>query len=64
MRDLDALRVVWLFGKPYRWDRTGGQLVLNPDVQPAPASEEFTYETITRLLGGPLPGPATEGHDA
>jgi hypothetical protein len=56
MRDPDALRVVWLFGKPYRWVRAGGQLVLNADVQPPPAPEEFTYETITRLLGGPLPG--------
>ncbi|MFG2372579.1 hypothetical protein ACGFY9_14010 [Streptomyces sp. NPDC048504] len=58
MRDPDALRTVWLFGKPYQWDRADGQLVLTPEVQPAPASEEFTYETITRLLSGPLPGPA------
>ncbi|MFF7550911.1 hypothetical protein ACFZCU_46015 [Streptomyces canus] len=50
------LRTVWLFGKPYRWDRSSGQLVLTPDVQPPPASEEFTFETIAALLGGPLPG--------
>jgi len=58
------LRTVWLFGKPYRWDRVGGQLVLASDVQPAPASEEFTFETIAALLGGPLPGPAAEVPDA
>lgn len=64
IRDPDALRTVWLFGKPYQWARASGRLVLTPDVQPAPASEEFTYETIAALLGGPLPGPATEEPDA
>lgn len=58
------LRTVSLFGKPYRWHHDGGQLTLTPDVQPAPASEEFTYETIAALLGGPLPGPTTEVRDA
>ncbi len=30
IRDPDALRVVWLFGKPYWWDRADGRLVLRP----------------------------------
>lgn len=51
------LRVVWLFGKPYRWLHVDGRLILTPDVQPAPPSGEFTYETIARLLSGPLPDP-------
>jgi hypothetical protein len=58
------LRAVWLFGKPYRWDRSSGQLVLTPDVQPPPASEEFTFETIAALLGGPLPDPGAGVPDA
>jgi hypothetical protein len=29
IRDLDTLRVVWLFGRPYWWDRLpGGRLTL------------------------------------
>lgn len=28
IRDPDALRTVWLFGKPYWWDREDGWLVL------------------------------------
>ena len=28
IRDPDALRTVWLFGKPYWWDRVDGRLVL------------------------------------
>jgi len=28
MRDPDALRVVWLFDKPYWWDRVDGRLTL------------------------------------
>lgn len=31
IRDPDALRVVWLFGRPYWWDRLGdGRLTLQP----------------------------------
>jgi hypothetical protein len=30
IRDPDALRTVWLFGKPYWWTRTGGRLILKP----------------------------------
>lgn len=31
IRDPDALRVVWLFGRPYWWDRgTDGRLTLQP----------------------------------
>jgi hypothetical protein len=30
IRDPDALRTVWLFGKPYWWARTGGRLILKP----------------------------------
>lgn len=31
IRDPDALRTVWLFGKPYWWDRlASGQLTLVP----------------------------------
>ena len=30
IRDPDALRVVWLFGKPYWWDTTHRPLTLRP----------------------------------
>jgi hypothetical protein len=30
IRDPDALRVVWLFDKPYWWHRTDGRLTLQP----------------------------------
>ena len=30
IRDPDALRVVWLFGKPYWWNRDNGRLTLQP----------------------------------
>lgn len=30
IRDPDALRTVWLFGKPYWWDRADGRLTLKP----------------------------------
>lgn len=30
IRDPDVLRVVWLFGKPYWWDRDGGLIILQP----------------------------------
>lgn len=30
IRDPDALRTVWLFGKPYWWDHVDGRLVLRP----------------------------------
>ena len=32
IRDPDALRVVWLFGKPYWWERVDGRLTLQPAV--------------------------------
>jgi hypothetical protein len=30
IRDPDAIRVVWLFGKPYWWHRADGRLTLQP----------------------------------
>lgn len=30
IRDPDALRTVWLFGRPYWWDRVDGRLTLKP----------------------------------
>jgi hypothetical protein len=32
IRDPDALRVAWLFGKLYWWDRDEGRLTLKPAV--------------------------------
>lgn len=58
IRDPDALRTVWLFSRPYWWDRVDGRLVLKPDAQAAGTPEPPTFEKIADLLGGPLPGPA------
>jgi hypothetical protein len=30
IRDPDRLRTVWLFGRPYWWDRADGRLTLKP----------------------------------
>jgi hypothetical protein len=55
IRDPDALRTVWLFGKPYWWDRAGGRLTLTPAApEPERAAEPLTFEEIAALLGGPL----------
>lgn len=61
MRDPDALRVVWLFGKPYWWDRDHGRLTLTAaPPAPAPAVGPPTFDELASLLGGPLPGWPTE----
>lgn len=56
IRDPDALRVVWLFGRPYRWDRANGRLTLAPaPPEPARSAGPLTFDKIAELLGGPLP---------
>lgn len=62
IRDPDALRVVWLFGKPYSWERIDGRLTLAAaPPEPTPVAEPLTFEKLAGLLSGPLPGwPAEE----
>jgi hypothetical protein len=40
IRDPDALRTVWLFSKPYWWDRADGQLTLKPATWINPPKEQ------------------------
>jgi hypothetical protein len=65
MRDPDALRVVWLFGKPYWWNRLpSGRLALVR----ASLSEEQPVtdlaEAIARMTNHPVPWPSEETADA
>lgn len=64
IRDPDALRTVWLFGKPYGWDRTDGHLTLRPVLPPVPEPVTSLADVVMTLLAGPLRGPREETPNA
>jgi hypothetical protein len=61
IRDPDALRVVWLFGKSYWWTRaTDGRLTLAPVTLPAEEPPVNVAEVVARLFNCPFPWPTEE----
>ena len=64
IRDPDALRTVWLFGKPYGWDRIDGRLTLRPVLPPVPQPVTSFADVVMTMLAGPLPDPTTGVRDA
>jgi hypothetical protein len=51
IRDPDALRTVWLFGKPYSWERLPDRrLTLEPSTWTASLSEAQVEEFRSRWL--------------
>lgn len=65
IRDPDALRTVWLFGKPYQWDRRpDGRLTLEPAPPPAPEPVTDFADAVMAMLAGPLPDWPKEGTSA
>lgn len=65
IRDPDALRTVWLFGKPYFWTRLPGErLVLARALPPVPQPVTSLDEAVMTMLAGPLPWPSKEETDA
>ena len=65
IRDPDALRVFWLFGKSYCWARSrGGRLMLVPIIVPAGRPETNLADLLTAMCAGPLPWPSEGNPDA
>lgn len=62
IRDPDRLRTVWLFGKPYSWERLpGGRLTLEPAVWHKPLSAAAVEEFKARWLA--LHGQSGRAHE-
>ncbi|MGW1497550.1 hypothetical protein ACWCQW_02980 [Streptomyces mirabilis] len=61
IRDPDALRVVWLFGKSYWWTRNpDGRLTLVPVTLPPETPVLSVDEVIARMFNRPFPWPPSE----
>ncbi|MFE2965532.1 hypothetical protein ACFXKC_18000 [Streptomyces sp. NPDC059340] len=61
IRDPDALRVVWLFGKSYWWTRSpGGRLDLVPVTLPPDEPPVSVAEAVARMFNRPFPWPPGE----
>lgn len=54
IRDPDALRTVWLFGRPYWWDRVDGRLILRHALPPVEQPVTNLAEAVMTMLAGPL----------
>jgi hypothetical protein len=61
IRDPDALRTVWLFGKPYSWGRLPDRrLTLEPAVLSTERPVTNLADAVMTMLAGPLPWPPKE----
>ncbi|MGY5048270.1 hypothetical protein ACWDE0_21960 [Streptomyces sp. 900105755] len=54
IRDPDALRTVWLFGRPYFWDRPDGRLTLRRALPPVEQPVTNLADAVMTMLAGPL----------